>query len=96
MNQLLNAIEHVAVDENLPLSFLNVMNHESDLINLLDHRGYNKTDLLPLNYLDIEWSTFSGYLNYLKCISKKASKMVRNEINRNRNEKVCIENLENI
>jgi predicted N-acyltransferase len=95
-NQLLDAIENLASDKKLPLSFINVMNHESHLINLLNHRGYNRTELLPLNYLDIEWPNFSGYLQYLKDIRKKTAKMVRNEINRNRQEKVRIVDLENI
>ena len=94
MNELLDTIENKASEHKLSLSFTNIMDNESELIQLLNKRGYNKTLRDPLNYLDIEWSSFSEYVNYLKGISNSAKRNVKTQINRNRKEGVVIERLE--
>ena len=61
-----------------------VMDHEDRLIRLLRKAGYIETLGYPTNYLDIEWSSFEGYLNYLKKISKNIVKNIKLEMNRNK------------
>ncbi len=94
MNELLDTIENKASEHKLSLSFTNIMDNESELIQLLNKRGYNKTSSSPLNYLDIEWSSFSEYVNHLKGISRHIKKNVKTQINKNRKEGVVIERLE--
>ncbi len=94
-DELFTAIEKEASCHGLSVCFYNVMDDEAELIQLLNKRGYIRTLGLPLNYLDIEWSSFSEYVNHLKGISRKMKNNVRTQINRNRKEGVVIERLEN-
>ena len=84
MTLLFDGIEHEASKYKLPVAFVNVMNHESELMEMLSGRRYNKSVHIPLNFMDVKWSSFDGYLRYLGGISASARKNVRNEINRNR------------
>ncbi len=95
-DKLLDAIENKASEEKLGLSFPNVMDNETDFILLLNRKGYNKTLFIPLNYLDIEWSSFEGYKNYVRRISKNMQKNIVKEVNKNRREGVIIKELTNI
>ncbi len=82
-DQLLTAIEKEASCRGLSVCFDNVMEDEGKLIQLLKKRGYIRTLGYPLNYLDIEWSSFEGYKNYVKSISKNMQKNIAKEINNN-------------
>ena len=75
---LLEAVEQEASKEGLSVLIPGAMNHETGLLRLLRQKGYHTTSTAPLNYMDIEWNTFGGYLQYMKSISKKASKNIRN------------------
>ncbi|MBW2173574.1 MAG: GNAT family N-acetyltransferase [Deltaproteobacteria bacterium] len=94
MSCLFDGIELEASKHELPVGFINVMEHESELIGMLNSRGYNKSVHIPLNFMEVRWSSFDGYLKYLRGVSKKAKKTVRNEINRNRKEGTAIKKLE--
>ena len=91
---LIQTIEEFASEHRLPILFPNVMDHEVSLLRNLSGRGYNKAVTFPLNYLDVEWSSFNGYLTGMKQISEGRAKMIRREMNKNRNEGVAIEPLE--
>ena len=93
MCRLFDRIELEASREKLPVGFVNVMDHESELIEMLNSRGYNKSVHIPLNFMDVRWSSFDGYLRYVGGMSRKAKKNVRNEINRNRKEGTVIKEL---
>lgn len=96
MSELLDAIEKESSAIKLSLSFTNVLDEETKLIQLLDKRGYHKMVGLPLNYLDIEWSSFEGYMKHVGSINKNTKKNIRNEINKNRREGVIIKSLEEL
>lgn len=93
---LIEAIENFASEHRLPVLFPNVMDHEVSLIRYLTERGYSKAVTFPLNYLDVEWSSFNDYLANRKRISRGGANMIRREINKNRNEGVVIQPLENV
>lgn len=95
MNALLDAIEAFASSHGLSPSFIHVMDDERDLMQLLDRRGYNKSVHIPLTYLDIEWDSFGEYRTSLKKVSRNTVKSIRREMNKNKNEGVSIEMLEN-
>lgn len=82
--RLLTAIESVAAQLKLPVAFLNVPDGDPNLPDLLCGRGYLKSSLAPVAYLDIRFRSFDAYLDYLKRRSPSAAKSVRHEINRNR------------
>ncbi len=94
MCRLFDRIELEVSKQKLPVGFINVMDHESELIEMLNSRGYNKSVHIPLNFMDVRWSSFDGYLRYVGGMSKKAKKSVRNEINRNRKEGTVIKELD--
>jgi predicted N-acyltransferase len=94
MRRLLDCIEEEASRHNLPVAFVNVMDRESGLIKELNRRGYNKSDHIPLSYIDIGWSSFDEYLKYLGNLSSNSKKTVRREINRNRREGTVVERLQ--
>ena len=73
-DQLLTAIEKEASCHGLSVCFRNVMDDEAELIQLLNKRVYIRTLGLPLNYLDIEWSSFEGYKKHGRRISKNMRK----------------------
>lgn len=86
MRRLLDCIEDEASKHNLPVAFVNVMDSEPALIEMLNRRGYNKSVHIPLNYIDMGWSSFDEYLTFLGDLSSNSKKTVRREINRNRRE----------
>ncbi len=95
-DQLLTAIEKEASCHRLSVCFYNVMDDEVELIQLLKKRGYIRTLGFPLNYLDIEWSSFEGYKKYVKRNNRKknyVSKVINYEINKNIKEGVVIRKL---
>ena len=80
MEKLLGALKREALKRRMSLSFTSVMECELDLIQLLKENGYIATLGLPLNYIDISWDTFKGYLSYLKGRSRNINKVVKREI----------------
>ncbi|MFQ5963201.1 MAG: peptidogalycan biosysnthesis protein [Candidatus Scalinduaceae bacterium] len=96
MDEILETIEEEASERKLSVSLINVIEDEIELIELLNKRGYNKTLGFPLNYLDVEWSSFEGYKKHVGRISKNTKKSIKKEINKNRKEGVIIKQLENL
>jgi predicted N-acyltransferase len=96
VTELIKKIEEFAFEYRLSIVFANVMDHEISLIRSLSERGYSKADTFPLCYLDVEWSSFNDYLASLKQIRQGSAKMIRREINKNRNEGVIIEEIEKV
>jgi predicted N-acyltransferase len=92
-NELLNTIEKIAASFNVPACFLNVMDHETQLLKLLIKRGYSQTISLPLNYIDIEWNSFEEYKKHLSSKYPRMSKTVRHEINKNKKSGVVIQQI---
>ena len=92
-NKLLDTVEHIAAENKSSICFQNVMDNESDLMNKLIKRGYHKTKSLPLNYIDINWSSFD---EYKKNIYRKNQRSINHEINKNRKSGVVIKQLHDI
>jgi predicted N-acyltransferase len=95
-NQLLDIIENIANENSVPLCFTNILKEESSLIQLLNKRGYFKTQTWPLNYMNVEWNSFDEYKKYLGQRFSRMNKKVANEINKNKKSGVVIKILQNI
>ena len=95
-NQLVDVIENIAVKLNASIYFSNIMNNELSLMQLLTKRGYYKTISLPLNYIDINWSSFQDYKKYVFKRHPSMKKSISWDINKNRRAGVVIKQLQNI
>jgi len=93
---LLDGIEAEAARHQASPCFLHVMQPEEELWNLLFRRGYQMTWDYPLNYLDIEWSDFKGYKDFIRRRSRNMVRNITKEINRNRREGVVMETLPDV
>ncbi len=96
MKGLLRTIEQIGSTKKLSIAFPNVMDHEDTLITSLKEKGYHRAGHMPISYIDIEWTSFSGYLDYMKHFWRGANKAIKNEINRNRKEGVTIRPIEGL
>lgn len=94
--QLIDIIENIAEKNNASVYFSNVMNNEKSLILTLVKRRYYKTFSLPLNYIDINWSTFQDYKNYVSKKHPSMKKTIPRDINKNRKAGIEIKELKNI
>jgi len=90
---LLDALDCIASRFASSLCFSYLFEDEADILTLLKARGYSTTVVFPACYLDVEWSSFQGYLAYLKGLSKNAAKQVRKDLNRNRKAGVEVERI---
>jgi predicted N-acyltransferase len=95
-NQLFDITEDIAIKNNAAVYFSNVMNNELSLMQLLTKRGYYKTISLPLNYIDIKWSSFKEYKKYVSKEHPSMKKTIPRDINKNRKAGVVIKQLQNI
>ena len=95
-NKLFDAIENIADANNASICFHNVMEHEPDLIMELIRKGYHKTKCLPLNYIDIKWSSFMDYRKYVSARHPSMKKSIPRHINKNRKAGVEIKQLQSI
>ncbi len=91
---LLKAVEDLARIESDTLCFRQFPAEDNDSANVFSSRRYLCTPEFPLTYLDIEWTSFAGYLKALKKWHPRAERSIRNEINRSRRAGVMINRLE--
>ena len=91
---LLISVEDMARIEGHTLCFRQFPTEDNDSAKVFSSRRYLCTPEFPLNYLDIEWNSFAGYLKTLKKWYPGAEKSIRNEINRSRRAGVMIHRLE--
>jgi len=96
MKALLEAVEKEAFTRKLAMVFPNVMAREKELMNILIKKKYHRTIGIPLNYMDVNWTSFDKYLHQIRSISKNMSRNIRKEINKNRREDVVIRQLSDI
>jgi len=94
--RLMDIIEHIAEKNNASVYFSNVMNKERNLIQILHERGYYKTFGLPLNYLNIEWSSFQDYKKFVSKVHPSMKKTIPGDINKSRKAGIEIRKLQNI
>lgn len=90
---LVDALEAIASSERTGLAFSCVTDREADLLDILAERGYRRTVQFPVSYLDVQWDSFSGYLNHVKSRSGGTVRSIRGEINRARRTGVVVERL---
>ena len=95
-NQLTDIIENIAEKNNASVYFSNVMKNEKSLIQILTKRGYYKTYSLPLNYIDIKWTSFRDYKKSVSKEHPSMKKTIPRDINKNRKAGIEIIELQNI
>ena len=88
--KLLFALENEAERLGLPLAFSHLKMTERNLVNLLQQRNYRYTRMISEYQLDIPWTSFEGYLAFIKCRSKNMARHIRRELKINTREKVEI------
>jgi len=90
---LLDALEAIASSEGTGVALSGLTDREADLLGILEKRGYRRTLQFPVSYLDVQWDSFSGYLDHVKPRSDRTARNIRNEINRARRAGVVVERL---
>lgn len=95
-SELLGHVEAMAKAEGLAVAFMELMEDDAELIQLLGTAGYHQTRYMPLCRLDIRWSSFDDYVRDLARTSKNMRKNVQRERNRARAEGVSFERVEEI
>jgi predicted N-acyltransferase len=92
--RLLDRVEAEARAEKLALHVPNMPADEEATQRLLRRRGYLRTIQFPVSYLDIEWSSFDGYLDYLKSYSHNMPRNVRKEMRRCRKAGIVVRTID--
>jgi predicted N-acyltransferase len=95
-NKMLDEIDHIAENNKVSACFLNITDDEVQLIKSLKQRGYYQSLDLPSNFIDIKWSSFEGYLQYLSGKYSNIRRTIKHELNRNRKSGVVIVHFENL
>ena len=95
-DQLTDIIENIAEKNNASVYFSNVMSNEKSLIQILSKRGYYKTFSLPLNYINIQWSSFHDYKKSVSKEHPSMKKTIPRDINKNRKSGIEVKELQNI
>jgi len=95
-NKILDEIEQIAKNNNISVCFLNITDDEVHLIKALKQRGFYSSLDIPSNFIDIKWTSFEGYMEYLSKKYSNITKSIRRELNKNRKSGVVIEPFENI
>lgn len=81
--RLLGAIEEEARAAGLPVIFPDLVGgYEPELMRLLAERGYGRTFLTPRAFLDVEWSSFDGYLAALRARDRSYRWQAKRQIER--------------
>lgn len=93
---LLDGIEAEAAALGASCAFVNLLPSESTLLTRLRQRGYLLARGVPLNVLEIAWTSFDAYLRHLDTVSRGARKDIRRQINQNRKRGVVVEGLEEV
>jgi predicted N-acyltransferase len=95
-NKMLDEIDRIAENNKVSACFLNITDDEVQLIKSLKQRGYYQSLDLPSNFIDIKWSSFEGYLQYLSGKYSNIKRTIKHELNRNRKSGVVIVQFENL
>jgi predicted N-acyltransferase len=96
IGELYSRIERDAENSGCSIGFSKLMDNEPELIRLLNERGFSRSVSPPLNYIDIEWSTFSDYKRHIASISRNMESNIRKEMNKNKREGVVIQTLDEV
>jgi predicted N-acyltransferase len=94
-DNMIGIIENIAEKNNSSVCFSNVMDNERALIQILSNRGYYETISLPLNYIDIKWSSFDDYKKSVSKEHPSMKKTIPRDINKNRKAGIEIKVLQN-
>jgi predicted N-acyltransferase len=95
LDRLLIEIEKHAVSHKLSTAF-STTSEDCEINTALQDRGYIQAMDIPIAYLDITWKDFSGYLSYLRKMSRNEAKSVKRQINKNRRAGVSIKNVHSL
>jgi predicted N-acyltransferase len=91
VSSLLDGIEEHAAAHDLGVAFIGFTVEDELLCSALRRRRYLDSEIDSTARMEIEWNDFDGYVNHLRTRSRNASKIVRNERNRNRRNGVRIQ-----
>jgi predicted N-acyltransferase len=95
-NKVIDEVENIARSNKISICFQFVMEHETNLMKLLKIRGFYRTVSFPLNYIDINFSSFQEYKKYVSNRHPSMMKTIPREINKNRKAGIRINKIQNI
>lgn len=79
---VLATLEQVARNERLSLHVPRLMEADTDLVGILERRGYHLTLQDPVAVMNLPFKTYEEYVESLRAISKAAPSQVRTEMRR--------------
>lgn len=94
INELVQAVEQMARAKGWSVCFREVSRTSSQIMEVLDERGYLHSPELPWAYLDIHGSSFSEFRRNLSIQHPSTAKNMLTDINRGRRYGVVIEQVE--
>jgi len=96
IGKVFSEMERLADQSGCSMGFSKVLDHEPELLEQLRDRGYSRSLVSPINYLDIEWPSFGEYRMHIGSISRNMESNIRKEVNKNVREGVVIRVLDDI
>ena len=82
--RMVEAIEEEAHREGISVLFRNLGPEDGVLQEVLERKDYSSTISSPICYLEVEWSSFEGYLQYVRrTVGGETRRQIRQEIRRN-------------
>jgi predicted N-acyltransferase len=83
VERLLSEIERYGARHNLSVAFSGIPASDGELASAFERRRYLSSEVASTAWLEVEWSDFDGYLQFLRRRSRNSAKTVRGERNRN-------------
>lgn len=93
---LMDEVERSAEKKQLPLFYIHISEHESELREELTRRRYNESVVHPRNRLYVKWQSFSDYLADRNTLTKKDARAFKYQINKNKKAGVIIKQIEKL
>jgi predicted N-acyltransferase len=90
---LLDGIEEHAAGGNLGIAFIGFTADDEFICSALRARRYLDSEIDTIAQLEVQWTDFDSYVDWLRTRSRNAAKIARNERNRNRRNGVSIRQL---
>ena len=84
ISRLIQEMESLGREKGLSMAFPGIMEEEARLVRHLEDRGFHRAEEIPVCIVDLEFSDFEGYLDFIGSKRKKTVNSIRREIKRNR------------
>jgi predicted N-acyltransferase len=93
---VLDVVQQMAFGNKTSVFCSNLFETDRALLEALADRGFHRTRLLPVCYVDVVWDSFASYVDDLAQTSRNMAASVRKEVSRNRRSGVKIGQIEDV